>query len=195
MGNCITREAALELLRKYNKEEFHLLHALTVEGVMRWYANDLGYGDEADYWAAIGLLHDIDFELYPDEHCKKAPELLAEGGVDEAMIRSVCSHGYGLCSDIKPEHLMEKVLFASDELTGLIGAAALTRPSKSVQDMELKSLKKKYKDKKFAAGCSREVIAQGAEMLGWELDTLLEKTLEAMRSCEAGVAAELESIK
>ena len=195
MSNCITREAALELLRKYNKEEFHLLHALTVEGVMRWYANDLGYGDEADYWAAIGLLHDIDFELYPDEHCKKAPELLAEGGVDEAMIRSVCSHGYGLCSDIKPEHLMEKVLFASDELTGLIGAAALMRPSKSVQDMELKSLKKKYKDKKFAAGCSREVIAQGAEMLGWELDTLLEKTLEAMRSCEAGVAAELESIK
>ncbi|MCI5864347.1 hydrolase [Cloacibacillus porcorum] len=195
MGNCITREAALELLRKYNKEEFHLLHALTVEGVMRWYANDLGYGDEADYWAAIGLLHDIDFELYPDEHCKKAPELLAEGGVDEAVIRSVCSHGYGLCSDIKPEHLMEKVLFASDELTGLIGAAALMRPSKSVQDMELKSLKKKYKDKKFAAGCSREVIAQGAEMLGWELDTLLEKTLEAMRSCEAGVAAELESIK
>ena len=195
MGNCITREAALELLRKYNKEEFHLLHALTVEGVMRWYANDLGYGDEADYWAAIGLLHDIDFELYPDEHCKKAPELLAEGGVDEAVIRSLCSHGYGLCSDIKPEHLMEKVLFASDELTGLIGAAALMRPSKSVQDMELKSLKKKYKDKKFAAGCSREVIAQGAEMLGWELDTLLEKTLEAMRSCEAGVAAELESIK
>lgn len=195
MGNCITREAALELLRKYNKEEFHLLHALTVEGVMRWYANDLGYGDEADYWAAIGLLHDIDFELYPDEHCKKASELLAEGGVDEAMIRSVCSHGYGLCSDIKPEHLMEKVLFASDELTGLIGAAALMRPSKSVQDMELKSLKKKYKDKKFAAGCSREVIAQGAEILGWELDTLLEKTLEAMRSCEAGVAAELESIK
>ena len=195
MGNCITREAALELLRKYNQEEFHLLHALTVEGVMRWYANDLGYGDEADYWAAIGLLHDIDFELYPDEHCKKAPELLAEGGVDEAMIRSVCSHGYGLCSDIKPEHLMEKVLFASDELTGLIGAAALMRPSKSVQDMELKSLKKKYKDKKFAAGCSREVIAQGAEILGWELDTLLEKTLEAMRSCEAGVAAELESIK
>lgn len=195
MGNCITREAALELLRKYNKEEFHLLHALTVEGVMRWYANDLGYGDEADYWAAIGLLHDIDFELYPEEHCKKAPELLAEGGVDEAMIRSVCSHGYGLCSDIKPEHLMEKVLFASDELTGLIGAAALMRPSKSVQDMELKSLKKKYKDKKFAAGCSREVIAQGAEILGWELDTLLEKTLEAMRSCEAGVAAELESIK
>ncbi|MCD7876034.1 MAG: hydrolase [Cloacibacillus porcorum] len=195
MGNCITREAALELLRKYNKEEFHLLHALTVEGVMRWYANDLGYGDEADYWAAIGLLHDIDFELYPEEHCKKAPELLAEGGVDEAVIRSVCSHGYGLCSDIKPEHLMEKVLFASDELTGIIGAAALMRPSKSVQDMELKSLKKKYKDKKFAAGCSREVIAQGAEMLGWELDTLLEKTLEAMLSCEAGVAAELESIK
>ncbi len=195
MGDCITREAAIELLKKYNKEEFHLLHALTVEGVMRWFANDLGYGGEADYWATVGLLHDIDFELYPEEHCKKAPELLAEGGVGEAMIRSVCSHGYGLCSDIKPEHQMEKALFASDELTGLIGAAALMRPSKSVQDMELKSLKKKYKDKKFAAGCSREVIAQGAEMLGWELDTLLEKTLEAMRSCEAGVAAELESIK
>ena len=195
METKITREQAYGLLTRYNQEPFHIQHALTVEGVMRWYANDLGYGDEADYWAAIGLLHDIDFELYPDEHCKKAPELLAEGGVDEAMIRSVCSHGYGLCSDIKPEHLMEKVLFASDELTGLIGAAALMRPSKSVQDMELKSLKKKYKDKKFAAGCSREVIAQGAEMLGWELDTLLEKTLEAMRSCEAGVAAELESIK
>ncbi|MDY2984243.1 MAG: hydrolase, partial [Synergistes jonesii] len=177
MKSCVTREAALELLKKYNKEEFHIQHALTVEGVMRWYADDLGFGGDADYWAAVGLLHDIDFEMWPEEHCKKAPELLAAGGVGEDMIRSICSHGYGLCSEIKPEHPMEKALFASDELTGLIGAAALMRPSKSVSDMELKSLKKKYKDKKFAAGCSREVIAQGAEMLGWELDTLLEKTL------------------
>ncbi|MEG1823600.1 MAG: hydrolase [Cloacibacillus sp.] len=195
MERCMTRDAALALLKKYNKEEFHLLHALTVEGVMRWYANDAGFADEADYWATVGLLHDIDFELYPDQHCKKAPELLACGGADEAMIRSICSHGYGLCSDVKPEHLMEKILFAADELTGLIGAAALMRPSKSVQDMELKSLKKKYKDKKFAAGCSRDVITQGAEALGWELDALLEKTLEAMRSCEESVAAELETIK
>ena len=195
MGNVITREAAVGLLKKYNKEEFHLLHALTVEGVMRWYANDLGFAGEADYWAMVGLLHDVDFECFPERHCQKAPELLREIGADDAMIKSICRHGYGLCSDIKPEHLMEKVLFASDELTGLIGAAALMRPSKSVQDMELKSLKKKYKDKKFAAGCSRDVITQGAEMLGWELDVLLDKTLEAMRSCEAGVAAELESIK
>jgi len=192
--SCITREAALELLKKYNKEEFHIQHALTVEGVMRWYADDLGFGGDAEYWAAVGLLHDIDFEMWPEEHCKKAPELLAAGGVGGDMIRSICSHGYGLCSEIKPEHPMEKALFASDELTGLIGAAALMRPSKSVSDMELKSLKKKYKDKKFAAGCSREVIAQGAEMLGWELDTLLEKTLDAMRSCEEGVAEELKRV-
>lgn len=194
MKSCVTREAALELLKKYNKEEFHIQHALTVEGVMRWYADDLGFGGDADYWAAVGLLHDIDFEMWPEEHCKKAPELLAASGVGEDMIRSICSHGYGLCSEIKPEHPMEKALFASDELTGLIGAAALMRPSKSVSDMELKSLKKKYKDKKFAAGCSREVIAQGAEMLGWELDMLLEKTLEAMRSCEEGVAEELKRV-
>lgn len=191
----ITREAALGLLRKYNKEEFHLLHALTVEAVMRWYANDLGYAAEADHWAAVGLLHDVDFEQFPDQHCKKAPELLREIDADESFINSVCSHGYGPCSDIKPEHLMEKVLFAADELTGLIWAAALMRPSKSVSDMELKSLKKKYKDKKFAAGCSREVIAQGAEMLGWPLDELLEKTLEAMRAAEPAVAAEMESMK
>ena len=195
MSDGVTREAAAGLLKKYNKEEFHLLHALTVEGVMRWYANDLGFADEADYWATIGLLHDVDFECFPDEHCKKAPELLREIGAGEAMIKSICSHGYGLCTDIKPEHLMEKTLFAADELTGLIWAAALMRPSKSVSDMELKSLKKKYKDKKFAAGCSREVIAQCAEMLGWELDTLLEKTLEAMRSCEAEVTANLEKLK
>lgn len=195
MAATVTREAALALLKKYNKEEFHLLHALTVEGVMRWYANDQGFADEADRWATIGLLHDVDFELYPEEHCTKAPELLAEIGADEAMIKSICSHGYGICSDIKPEHQMEKILFASDELTGLIGAAALMRPSKSVQDMELKSLKKKYKDKKFAAGCSRDIIAQGAAELGWELDMLLEKTLEAMRSSETAVADELEKIK
>ena len=182
MGNCITREAALELLRKYNKEEFHLLHALTVEGVMRWYANELGYGDEADYWATVGLLHDIDFENWPEEHCKKAPELLRQAGVGEDMIRSICSHAYGLCSDVEPVHEMEKVLFAVDELTGLIGAAALMRPSKSVMDMEVSSVKKKFKDKKFAAGCSRDVIAEGAQRLGWELTDLMDRTLRAMQS-------------
>lgn len=191
----VTRETALGLLRKYNKEEFHLLHAFTVEAVMRWYAEDLGFADEVDYWGNVGLLHDVDFERFPEEHCIKAPELLREIGADDAFIRSVCSHGYGLCTDIKPEHMMEKALFAADELTGLIWAAALMRPSKSVADMELKSLKKKYKDKKFAAGCSRDVIAQGAGLLGWELDTLLSKTLEAMRASEAMVKAEMESLK
>ena len=155
---------------------------------MRWYANELGHGDEADFWAIVGLLHDIDFELYPEEHCKKAPELLREGGVSEEMIRAIVSHGYGLCSDVKPELEMEKVLFASDELTGLIGAAARMRPSKSVSDMELSSLKKKFKDKKFAAGCSRDVIRQGAELLGWDLDKLLEQTILAMRPDEAAIA-------
>ncbi len=191
----VTRETALGLLRKYNKEEFHLLHAFTVEAVMRWYAEDLGFADEVDYWGNVGLLHDVDFERFPEEHCIKAPELLREIGADDAFIRSVCSHGYGLCTDIKPEHMMEKALFAADELTGLIWAAALMRPSKSVADMELKSLKKKYKDKKFAAGCSRDVIAQGAGLLGWELDTLLSKTLDAMRASEAKVKAEMESLK
>ena len=181
----ITREEALELLKKYNKEDFHIHHGLMVEGTMRYFAEKLGYGEEADFWATVGLLHDIDFEMWPEEHCKKAAELLREGGVDEDMIHAVVSHGYGLCSDVKPEHEMEKVLFACDELTGLIGAAALMRPSKSCADMELKSLKKKYKDKKFAAGCSREVINQGAENLGWELDKLLEETLEAMKTIEA----------
>lgn len=184
MKSQILRDDAAVLLKQYNQEEFHLQHALTVEAVMRWYANELGYGMEEDYWGITGLLHDIDFEQYPDEHCQKAPELLRAGGVGEDMIRSVCSHGYGLCSDIEPEHQMEKVLFATDELTGLIGAAARMRPSKSVKDMELSSLKKKFKDKKFAAGCSRDVIRQGAEMLGWELDELLEKTIMAMRSSE-----------
>lgn len=188
MTSNITREEALTLLKKYNKESFHIQHALTVEGVLRWYAKELGYGEEEEYWAITGLLHDIDFELYPEEHCKKAPELLAEGGVGEDMIYSICSHGYGICSDVEPKHEMEKVLFAADELTGLIWSAALMRPSKSVMDMELKSLKKKFKDKRFAAGCSRDIIRTGAERLGWELDELLEKTLEAMRSCEAAIA-------
>ena len=190
----LTRPQALDLLRQYNKEPFHIQHALTVEGVMRWYANELGHADEADYWATVGLLHDIDFELYPEQHCQKAPGLLAAGGVGEDMIHAICSHGYGICCDIEPQEEMEKVLFAADELTGLIWSAALMRPSKSVQDMELKSLKKKYKDKKFAAGCSRDVIQTGAERLGWELDTLLERTILAMRSCESSVAAELAAL-
>ena len=192
MNTKYTHESALELLRKYNKEPFHILHGLTVEGCMRWYAKELGYGDEEDFWAAAGLLHDIDFEQYPKEHCQKAVELLEEDGAEPEIIHAVCSHGYGICSEVKPEHRMEKVLFAADELTGLIGAAARMRPSKSVMDMELKSLKKKYKDKRFAAGCSRDVIAAGAEQLGWSLDELMEKTIQAMRSCEASVQAEME---
>lgn len=178
----ITRDEAFDLLKKYNKEEFHIKHALTVEGTMRYFAEKLGHDPE--YWGLVGLLHDIDFEMYPEEHCKKAPELLKEGGLEDDFIRSVCSHGYGLCSDVEPTHEMEKVLFATDELTGLIGACALMRPSKSVQDMEVKSVKKKFKDKKFAAGCSRDVIRQGAEMLGWELDELFQETILAMRTCE-----------
>lgn len=161
---------------------------------MKWYARELGYGEEAEYWGIVGLLHDIDFEMYPQEHCIKAPELLKEAGVGDDMIHAVCSHGYGLTVDVRPEHEMEKVLFGADELTGLIWAAALIRPSKSVQDMELKSLKKKYKTASFAAGCSREVIEKGAEMLGWELNTLLEKTLNAMRSCEGEVAEAMETL-
>ena len=188
----LSREQALALLKKYNAEPFHIQHGLTVEGVMRWFANELGYGDEADFWATCGLLHDIDFEMYPEEHCKKAPELLAEVNASDAMVHAICSHAWGLCSDVEPVHQMEKVMFAVDELTGLIGAAALMRPSRSVQDMELKSLKKKFKDKKFAAGCSRDVITKGAEMLGWTLDELMEKTLEAMRACEASVAEQMK---
>ena len=190
--SSVTRQQAWELLKKYNKEPFHLQHALTVEGVMRWYAKELGYEAEEEFWGITGLLHDIDFELYPEEHCKKAPELLREGGVSADMIYAVCSHGYGLCSEEEPKLEMEKVLFAADELTGLIWSCALMRPSKSVMDMEVKSLKKKFKDKKFAAGCSREVITQGAEMLGWELDELFDKTILAMRSCEASVAEAME---
>ena len=175
----LSREEAINILKKYNKEEFHIRHAFTVEGVMKYFAKE--ENEDELYWGNIGLLHDIDFELYPEEHCKKCIELLKENNVEEDMINSICSHGYGICSDVKPEKKMEKILFAIDELTGLIWAAAKMRPSKSVQDMELSSLKKKFKDKKFAAGCSRDVIKQGAENLGWELDTLLEKTLEAMK--------------
>lgn len=184
------KKDAYVLLKNYNKEAFHLQHARTVSLVMRYFAEELGFADEADYWEVVGLLHDIDFELYPNEHCKKAPELLANGGADEKLIHSICSHGYGICTDIEPVHLMEKVLFATDELTGLIGAAALMRPSKSVQDMELKSLKKKFKDKKFAAGCSRDIIKKGAQMLDWSLDELLENTLEAMKKVEAQIPNE-----
>ena len=188
----INRDEALQLLKKYNKDPFHIQHAVTVEAVMKWFAKDLGYGEETELWGIIGLLHDIDFELYPEEHCLKAPELLREGGASEEVIHAVVSHGYGITVDVKPEHEMEKVLFASDELTGLIWAAALLRPSKSTKDMELKSLKKKYKSKNFAAGCSREVIERGAELLGWELDDLLLKTLQAMKDCEDEILNEVE---
>ena len=194
MQSNLNREQAMALLKQYNQEAFHIQHALTVEGTMRWYANELGYGDDADFWAIVGLLHDIDFENWPEEHCQKAPELLREAGVGEDMIHAICSHAYGLCSDVEPEHQMEKVLFAIDELTGLIGAAALMRPSKSVMDMEVSSIKKKFKDKKFAAGCSRDVIAQGAEMLGWELPELFEKTILAMRSCEESIQKEMAAM-
>lgn len=194
MKTAISREQALQLLKKYNKEPFHLLHALTVEAVMRSFANTLGHADEADFWALCGLLHDVDFEQYPNEHCKKAPNLLAEIQAEPELVRAICSHGYGICTDIKPEHEMEKILFATDELTGLIGAAAKMRPSKSTQDMELSSLKKKFKDKKFAAGCSRDVIKQGADLLGWELDKLLDETLKAMRETEQTVLQETKSI-
>jgi predicted hydrolase (HD superfamily) len=188
------RAVAMELLKKYNSEPFHIQHAWTVEGTMRWYANELGYGEDADFWATVGLLHDVDFGSWPEQHCLKAPELLAEIGCSEEFIHAVCSHGYGICCDVEPEHEMEKVLFAADELTGLIGAAARMRPSKSCQDMELSSLKKKFKDKKFAAGCSRDVIKVGADRLGWELDELLEKTIQAMRFCEEAANMQMETL-
>ena len=190
----VTRAQALELLQKYNEEPFHILHGLTVEGVMRYFAKELGYGAEEDFWGLCGLLHDVDFEKYPEEHCKKAPELLAEIQASDEMVHAICSHAYGMTSDVEPVHQMEKVMFAADELTGLIGAAARMRPSKSVMDMELSSLKKKFKDKKFAAGCSRDTIKEGAERLGWTLDELLDKTIQAMRSCEEKVAQELEAL-
>lgn len=196
----ITHQQAFDLLKKYNKDSFHIQHALTVEAVMKWYANELGYGEDAEYWGIVGLLHDIDFELYPAEHCLKAPELLREAGVGEDVIHAVCSHGYGItveCGatiDVEPEHEMEKVLFAADELTGLIWAAALMRPSKSTMDMEVSSVKKKFKDKRFAAGCSRDVIRTGAERLGWELNDVFGKTILAMRSCEEQVQNEMKEM-
>ncbi len=192
MRTTVNRETAFQLFKQYNQEGFHIQHALTVEGVMKWFAQKLGYGEQAEYWGIVGLLHDIDFECYPNQHCIKAQELLAEAGIGEDVIHAVCSHGYGLTVEIKPEHQMEKILYAVDELTGLIWAAALIRPSKSVQDMELKSLKKKYKTSSFAAGCSREVIENGAEMLGYELNTLLDETLQAMRWCEQSIMEEMK---
>lgn len=188
----LTREQAMGLLRKYNTEPFHIQHALTVEGVMRWFAQESG--EDPDFWGLCGLLHDVDFEKWPEQHCQKAPELLAEVNASPEMVHAICSHGYGICCDVEPTAQMEKILFAADELTGLIGAAARMRPSKSVMDMELSSLKKKFKDKKFAAGCSRDVIRTGAERLGWSLDELMEKTILAMRSCEASVAKEMEEM-
>ena len=188
----LTREQALALLQKYNKEPFHIQHALTVEGVMRWFAQE--NGENVEFWGLCGLLHDIDFEVYPEEHCIKAPELLAEINASSDMVHAICSHAYGVCCDVEPIHQMEKVMFAVDELTGLIGAAARMRPSKSVMDMELSSLKKKFKDKKFAAGCSRDTIKEGADRLGWTLDEILDKTILAMRSCEESVAQELETL-
>lgn len=188
LTSTISRDAAFALLRQYNQEAFHIQHALTVEGAMRYFARELGHADEIDFWGIVGLLHDVDFERYPEEHCRRAPEMLRAAGASEEMIRAIVSHAYGICSDVKPELEMEKVLFAIDELTGLIGAAARMRPSKSVSDMELSSLKKKFKDKRFAAGCSRDVIRQGAEMLGWTLDELLERAILAMRPDEAAIA-------
>lgn len=194
MNANITRDEALKLLQKYNKEPFHIYHGLTVEGVMKWFADELGYSDDKEFWGIVGLLHDIDFEEYPNEHCIKAPKLLKAAGVSDEVIHGVCSHGYNLTVDVKPEHQMEKVLYAADELTGLIGAAIRMRPSKSTSDFEVKSLKKKFKDKKFAAGCSRDVIKFGSELLGWDLDKLFDETILAMRSCENDVKNELEAL-
>lgn len=191
MNAGITRDEAFELLKKYNKDPFHIQHALTVEGTMRWYAENTG--EDPEFWGIVGLLHDIDFELYPEEHCIKAPELLKAGGATEEVIHAVCSHGYGITVDIEPVHPMEKTLFAADELTGLIWASALMRPSRSVQDMEVKSVKKKFKTASFAAGCSREIIQKGADMMGITLEELMEKTILAMRSCEASINAYMET--
>jgi len=196
MDAGINRAQAWELLKQYNKDPFHLQHALTVEGVMKWFAADQGFGSESEFWGIVGLLHDIDFEQFPSEHCLKAPQLLEAGGAGREVIHAVCSHGYGLTAvDASPDHLMEKILYAADELTGLIWAAAIIRPSKSVMDMEVKSVKKKFKTPAFAAGCSRDVIEKGAALLGWELDFLIEKTILAMRSCEAQVNAAVDAIK
>lgn len=189
----MNREEAFEMLKKYNKEEFHILHALTVEGVMKYFAKE--YGENEEYWGIVGLLHDIDFEIYPEEHCEKCIELLRKENAPEEMIYSICSHGYGIVNDKEPKKQMEKILFATDELTGLIGAVNRLRPSQSSKDLEVSSLKKKFKDKKFAAGCSRDVIRQGTEMLGWELEKLFEKTILAMRDCENKVNEEMEKYK
>lgn len=191
MENTITRQDALALLMTYNKDPFHIRHALTVEGVMRFLANELGYGEEADFWAICGLLHDIDFENWPEQHCQKAPELLRPAGVSEEMVHAVVSHGWGICSEVEPVHEMEKVLFAADELTGLIYAGALVRPSKSTKDMEVKSIKKKFKDKHFAAGCNRDIISRGAQALGWETGVLFERTLCGMQACEDEINGEM----
>lgn len=184
MSEIISRAEAWELLNKYNKEQFHLKHAVTVEGVMKYFANALGYGDETEFWGIVGLLHDLDFEQFPEQHCIKEQEIMRENGIDERIIHATASHGYEITVDIEPQHQMEKILYATDELTGLIGAVALMRPSKSVSDLEVKSVKKKYKNANFAAGCSRKVIERGAELLGWELDYLIDQTILAMRSCE-----------
>jgi predicted hydrolase (HD superfamily) len=181
MMSNLSREEAFELLKEYNKDSFHIRHALTVEGVMKYFAEKLGYGEEKEFWGVVGLLHDLDFEQYPNEHCQKSQEIMKKRGIDEKIIHATASHGYNLTVDIEPVHKMEKILYATDELTGLIGAVAIMRPSKSVQDLELKSVKKKYKNEKFAAGCSRKVIEDGAEMLGWQLDKLIEETILAMR--------------
>lgn len=194
MNANIERAEALKLLQQYNKDPYHIFHSLTVEGVMKWYAEHLGYAEDAEFWGIVGLLHDIDFEQFPDQHCIKAPELLGEAGVSDAVIHGVCSHGYSITVDVKPEHQMEKVLYASDELTGLIGAVIKMRPSQSTSDLEVKSVKKKFKDKRFAAGCSRDVIRFGADLLGWELDHLFEQTILAMRSCEDRVKDEMKAL-
>ena len=190
----ISREDALKLLMTYNKEIFHIKHALTVESIMRYFANKLGYYQEEDYWGIVGLLHDLDYEMWPDEHCIKVVELLKDVNVDNDMVDAICSHGYGHRVDIEPKHEMEKILYACDELTGLIGACALMRPSKSCKDMELKSLKKKFKDIKFAAGCSRDIINKGADMLGWDIDRLLEETLLAMKDEEEIIENQLREM-
>ena len=180
-----TPEEAYAIIQEYNQGDFHLKHAHIVGDCMRWFAQKEGYGEEADFWQTVGILHDLDFELYPEQHCLKSQEIMREKGIDERIVRATASHGYGITVDIKPEHDMEKTLFAVDELTGLIGAVAVMRPSKSVNDLEVKSVKKKFKDKRFAAGCDRDVILRGAEMLGWDLDTLIDLTIQAMRSSDA----------
>jgi predicted hydrolase (HD superfamily) len=195
MSNLISREDAWKLLTKYNQEPFHLKHALVMESVMKYFARELGYEDEEEFWGRVGLLHDLDFEQFPKQHCIKQQEIMREAGISEDIIRATCSHGYGITVDIKPEHEMEKVLYATDELTGLIGAVVLMRPSKSTQDLGVKSVMKKFKTEKFAAGCSREVIKRGAEMLGWELRDLIERTIQAMRVDEEAIEAWAQSYK